>query len=280
MFNVNSIDAEIKELLDAEFEPFLNAVEFLTFFSKIVDYTYSQLAILMDRKIENKKRNIRAITINDFEDYGFFDKNKLFKVMNSFSDISGFSFSVMSSIAFLAHTEEDNIFISVNDLKEIDETLIDVYPKSRLFYIHKSRLEKNDFVNLAGNKELKALREENAKQSNEITRLKAEIAELKAQSAENGGNISTVDYNSFSIYGHTTPAIKAIFETIHRFWRHHDLSQPDTITNAKDIIGWIREQYPENEIGKVMAESIQKITRPPEARLVGSKGNNKRGNHS
>lgn len=110
----------------------------------------------------------------------------------------------------------------------------------------------------------------------EITRLKAEIAELKAQSAENGGNISTVDYNSFSIYGHTTPAIKAIFETIHRFWRHHDLSQPDTITNAKDIIGWIREQYPENEIGKVMAESIQKITRPPEARLIGSKGNNKK----
>ena len=194
MLNVNSIDAEIKELLDAEFEPFLNAVEFLTFFSKISDYTYSQLSLLMDRKIEDKKRNIRAITINDFEDYGFFDKNKLFKVMNSFSDISGFSFSVMPSIAFLAHTEEDNIFISVNDLKEIDENLIDAYPKSRLFYIHKSRLEKNHFVNLTEDRELKALREENTKQSNEIARLQAEIAELKAQPPQAVENIER--YNS------------------------------------------------------------------------------------
>ena len=127
---------------------------------------------------------------------------------------------------------------------------------------------------------IKSTAAENKALKAEITRLQAEIAELKEQSAENGGNISTVDYNSFSIHGHTTPAIKAIFETIYRFWRHHDLSQPDTITNAEEIIGWIREQYPENEIGKVMAESIQKITRPPEARLVGSKGNNKRGNHS
>lgn len=124
---------------------------------------------------------------------------------------------------------------------------------------------------------IKSTAAENEVLKAEITRLKAEIAELKAQSAENGGNTASVDYNSFSIYGHTTPAIKAIFETIHRFWTNHDLSQPDTITNAGQIVDWIRERYSENEIGGVMAKYIQKITRPPEARLVGSKGNNKKG---
>jgi len=107
----------------------------------------------------------------------------------------------------------------------------------------------------------------------ENDKLKAEISELNKQLQQNG-----VNYENFSIYGHSTPAIKAIFETINRFWINHDITQPDTIANADDIEKWIRARYSETVIGKTLASAIQKITRPPEAKTLGSKGNNKRGN--
>ncbi|MBN6063243.1 hypothetical protein [Aggregatibacter actinomycetemcomitans] len=95
--------------------------------------------------------------------------------------------------------------------------------------------------------------------------LKARIVELESQPQKQGA----VNYDDFSIYGHTTTEIKAIFAVIQRYWINHDIRQPDTIANADDIKKWIRENFP--EISNTNAEAIQKITRPLEAKFIGRK---------
>lgn len=97
----------------------------------------------------------------------------------------------------------------------------------------------------------------------EIARLKAEITELKK------ANQQIVDYENYSIYGHTTEPISAIFAVINRFWVNADLSQPDTIANAEDIEEWIAEKYP--SISNTIKQAIQKITRPERAKSIGRK---------
>ncbi|WP_373100573.1 MULTISPECIES: hypothetical protein [Pasteurellaceae] len=95
--------------------------------------------------------------------------------------------------------------------------------------------------------------------------LKARIIELESQPQKQ----SAVNYDDFSIYGHTTTEIKAIFAVIQRYWINHDITQPDTIANADDIKNWIRENFP--EISNTNAEAIQKITRPLKAKFIGRK---------
>lgn len=99
----------------------------------------------------------------------------------------------------------------------------------------------------------------------EIARLKAEISELKKTSQQP----QIVDYDSCSIYGHTTEPIKAIFAVIERFWVNADLSQSDTIANAEDIEEWIAEKYP--GISNTIKQAVQKITRPEQAKYIGRK---------
>ncbi|MBN6082392.1 hypothetical protein HYE55_10135 [Aggregatibacter actinomycetemcomitans] len=76
------------------------------------------------------------------------------------------------------------------------------------------------------------------------------IAELESQLQKQG----VVNYDDFSIYGHTTTEIKAIFAVIQRYWINHDIRQPDTIANAEDIKNWIRENF--TEISDINVEAI------------------------
>ncbi|WP_324682526.1 hypothetical protein [Bibersteinia trehalosi] len=100
----------------------------------------------------------------------------------------------------------------------------------------------------------------------EIARLKAEIESLKQVKTEQA---QIVDYENYSIYGHTTEPIKAIFAVIERFWVNADLSQSDTIANVEDIEEWIAEKYP--SISNTIKQAIQKITRPEQAKFLGRK---------
>lgn len=99
----------------------------------------------------------------------------------------------------------------------------------------------------------------------EIAQLKAEIENLKQSQTQQH---QIVDYEQRSIYGHTTEPIKAIFDVINRFWRNADLSQPDTIENAENIEEWIDQNF---NVSKTIKQSIQKITRPEQARYIGRK---------
>ncbi|MGR6980309.1 hypothetical protein ACUHGC_02485 [Testudinibacter sp. P27/CKL/0425] len=105
--------------------------------------------------------------------------------------------------------------------------------------------------------------------------LRQRIAELEAQLEAKENQVpTTVNYDDFSIYGHTTEPIKAIFGTVNKFWINVDYSQPDTIVNAGEIEEWIMNNY---SVSRNIGTAIQKITRPEQARTIGSKGNNKKG---
>lgn len=127
------------------------------------------------------------------------------------------------------------------------------------------------------NASLKAQLEQQAQQ---IADLQSQLENLKkpdTQVVENGGNIENpiVNYDDFSIYGHSTDEIKAIFKVIQRYWINTDPSDPDTVENADTITEWITKEMP--SISQTNASAIQKMTRPLWAKYVGSKGRNKKG---
>lgn len=99
-----------------------------------------------------------------------------------------------------------------------------------------------------------------------ITELQARITELEHQKQSEQQRV--VNDDEYSIYGHTTPAIEAIFKTIQRFWINADLSQPDTVANVEEIEQWIKNNC---NVSGTIATAIQKITRPDEARSLGRK---------
>lgn len=99
-----------------------------------------------------------------------------------------------------------------------------------------------------------------------ITELKARIAELENQKQSEQQHV--VNYDEYSIYGHTTPAIEAIFKTIKKFWVNADLSQPDTVSNVEEIEQWIKDNC---DVSGTLRSAIQKIIRPEKARILGRK---------
>lgn len=96
-------------------------------------------------------------------------------------------------------------------------------------------------------------------QAIEIEQLKLELENQKK---------SFTDEDKKTIHGHSTPAIKALFDVVKRFWINADLSQSDTVANVEDIEKWIIQEY---GLSQAIAIAIQKITRPDEARYLGRK---------
>ncbi|HDR1844835.1 TPA: hypothetical protein QB600_001467 [Pasteurella multocida] len=105
----------------------------------------------------------------------------------------------------------------------------------------------------------------------QIAELQNRIAELEKENEQLKNSVlvkNVVDYDEYSIYGHSTPAIEAVFGTIKRFWVNADVTQPDTVANVDVIEEWIDENY---SVSKTIKEAIQKITRPEKARSLGRK---------
>ncbi|HDR1073807.1 TPA: hypothetical protein QB313_002054, partial [Pasteurella multocida] len=105
----------------------------------------------------------------------------------------------------------------------------------------------------------------------QIVELQARIMELEKENEQLKNSVlvkNAVDYDEYAIYGHSTPAIEAVFGTIKRFWVNADVTQPDTVANVDVIEEWIDENY---SVSKTIKEAIQKITRPEKARSLGRK---------
>ncbi|THA19017.1 hypothetical protein D3M83_02435, partial [Rodentibacter pneumotropicus] len=112
------------------------------------------------------------------EDFGFLDKQKTIKVLNSFDVSYGFCFLLIESVAFMSKVNPDDIFVSVNDLKNSCPILKEIIPVSMIVYIDKNKLPK------LKNKPNRELAEKDLilnRQSNEILKLNARITELENQ---------------------------------------------------------------------------------------------------
>lgn len=141
-------------------------------------------------------------------------------------------------------------------------------------FVEKERIEKALSIKITSNVEpddTVLTQDKPTEISDELKKAHAKIEELNARIAElesEKEQENIVNYETYSIYGHTTPRIQALFKTIEKFWVNADLSQSDTIANAKDIEEWTLENF---NVGKSIASAIQVITRPDEARFIGRK---------
>lgn len=138
---------------------------------------------------------------------------------------------------------------------------------------------KNKNANQRLNFELDCINKIELKEQAEIDSLKSRIAELeseleRATKQPQNAVIGAVNHDDFSIYGHTTDDIKALFLAVKRFWINHDINEPDTIPNAGAIEEWIAKNTPATSDNN--RKAIQRIIRPKEAKYIGSKGNNGR----
>ncbi|HII3786722.1 TPA: hypothetical protein ACY38A_000961 [Pasteurella multocida] len=111
---------------------------------------------------------------------------------------------------------------------------------------------------------------QNTTNQEQIAELQARIDELEKEneSLKQDKSRAVVNYDDCSIYGHSTPSIKALFGTIKRFWLNADITQPDTVENVAEIEQWIADNY---SVSKTLKGAIQKIARPEEARYLGRK---------
>lgn len=90
----------------------------------------------------------------------------------------------------------------------------------------------------------------------EIARLNAEIAELKKASPQP----QIVDYEQYSIYGHSSELLKIVFEVTKEFW-----ANAETPPKNAAIEAWISENYPQKRyafVSQTVRQYIATILRP------------------
>ena len=192
---------EIENFRTKNFEPFTNAVKFIEILSFAFNVTSAEAINVIEKKCKETNKSLTAIAIKDKNDYGFVDKQKSIKVFNSFTTTYGFYFSLIDITAFLDDVSVDDIFVSVNDLKSIYPVLTEILPKERCIFVDKGLFCSMDRVNPAhestekylNSTELQEEKAQNAQLQEEIERLKAENAELKAQLQDNAQRQSAVD---------------------------------------------------------------------------------------
>ncbi|HII3799403.1 TPA: hypothetical protein ACY38O_000288 [Pasteurella multocida] len=173
---------------------------------------------------------------------------------------------------------QKNIFVdrkqieSILNINTLDEKALDnKYQNEMKVAIGMALTKTDEFIkNTDINKSPVGLAERLVMQQ-QIAELQNRIAELEKENEQLKNSVlvkNVVDYDEYSIYGHSTPAIEAVFGTIKRFWVNADVTQPDTVANVDVIEEWIDENY---SVSKTIKEAIQKITRPEKARSLGRK---------
>ncbi|WP_239496673.1 hypothetical protein [Aggregatibacter kilianii] len=180
---------EIENFRTKNFEPFTNAVKFIEILSFAFNVTNAEAINVIEKKCKETNKSLTAIAIKDNNDYGFVDKQKSIKVFNSFTTTYGFYFSLIDITAFLDDVSVDDIFVSVNDLKSIYPVLTEILPKERCIFVDKGLFCSMNDVNPAHEStekylnltELQEEKAQNTQLQEDIERLKAENAELKAQ---------------------------------------------------------------------------------------------------
>lgn len=111
--------------------------------------------------------------------------------------------------------------------------------------------------------DLNKLQEEkaqNAQLLEEIERLKAENAELKAQLQDNAQQQSAVNYDDFSIYGHKSELLEILFKVTAELWADSETPPKNSV-----IEQWIETNYPVKNypyVSKAVRQYIATILRP------------------
>ncbi|OOF60762.1 hypothetical protein BH925_03750 [Rodentibacter pneumotropicus] len=174
-----SFQDDVIALRSKNFEPFINAISFIKLISFVFKVSQAEAISVIDEKAkESEKGYLTAISVTSREDFGFLDKQKTIKVLNSFDVSYGFCFLLIESVAFMSKVNPDDIFVSVNDLKNSCPILKEIIPVSMIVYIDKNKLPK------LKNKPNRELAEKDLilnRQSNEILKLNARITELENQ---------------------------------------------------------------------------------------------------
>lgn len=99
-------------------------------------------------------------------------------------------------------------------------------------------------------------------QAKEITELKDEIENLKKPETAQ----SVVNYNEFSIYGHTSENIKIAFEIIKKISEKCDPENPHSYPKKDDFIEYIRKYFTDNNS---LAQSLYQIIMPEKVKGKG-----------
>ncbi|QPB42659.1 hypothetical protein [Rodentibacter haemolyticus] len=217
----------------------------------------------IDEKVKNLHPNLffEALeTVRDFDDILFYDDPEM--VTEYLKENQLGIYIKRKRIEELLNIDTTDHAKALNELIEGQATLVAMALTKTEEFIKNTDINKSP----VGTAERLVFQQHLTEKDKIIEELQAEIENLKKPEIIK----SAVNYEDFSIHGHTTDEIKVIFEVIKRYWLNYDLSQPDTIANAKDITEWIEKNYP--SISRNNREAIQRITRPNQAKAIGRKG--------
>lgn len=112
---------------------------------------------------------------------------------------------------------------------------------------------------------IKSTATENEALKDEITRLKAEIAELKAHPPQAVVN-DTVDYNNFTIYGHTSENLKMLFTVAKKIANKCDPDNPHSYPTKEQLTEYIKAYHSDNN---KLCEAIYQIVIPEKVKTRG-----------
>ncbi|OZN49605.1 hypothetical protein [Gallibacterium anatis] len=113
--------------------------------------------------------------------------------------------------------------------------------------------------------------EENDNLEKELEQAKQRIVELETilQSKEEQAekvNFNAVDYDQFSIYGHTSENLNIVFEVIKKFASKVDKDNPHSYPTKEELKAFIKRYFSDNE---KLAEAIYQIIIPENVKTRG-----------
>ena len=158
---------------------------------------------------------------------------------------------------YIDNADFDGYYLYKNEVT----SLLDI--PSELLDKNLSPISKSDTITNNNNPDeiarLNAIIEQQAK---EITELKDEIENLKKPETAQ----SVVNYDEFSIYGHTSENIKIAFEIIKKISEKCDPENPHSYPKKDDFIEYIRKYFTDNNS---LAQSLYQIIMPEKVKGKG-----------
>ncbi len=179
---------------------------------------------------------------------------------------------VINNISYeLVSNLEENLNCSARDfLGAYTDVFLDAFQLSEKFNISVLKEYKELEEQIVQNKKLSKIsadstklqeeKAQNAQLQEEIERLKAENAELKAQLQDNAQRQSAVDSDDFSIYGHKSELLEILFKVTAEFWADSETPPKNSV-----IEQWIETNYPVKDypyVSKAVRQYIATILRP------------------
>lgn len=226
-------------------------------FSEIIDCLFIKL----------KENNPRTITHNfkyrDFEDITVYVLPE--EIGENAIETSRCFFEILADIKkhFL-------VAYSLLDYSDDKKAINFISENNKDFFISKPQIERLLSVKLDKEKS-KQEQEETLDLQKEIAIAKKRIIELETilQSKEEQAekvNFNAVDYDQFSIYGHTSENLNIVFEVIKKLASKVDKDNPHSYPTKEELKAFIKRYFSDNE---KLAEAIYQIIIPENVKTRG-----------